>query len=133
MQFYPTTLTVPLIASRPTLKVVNIDCSMPKPEANLIDKLTLRPEVREKAHALLRLVHSKTGPGTGYDVGEAKAGLPAICAYIASKRYALYVTVYAFYFIYRSLKTYLVLVMQISPKKSHKRHPASHPKRSPAR
>ncbi|KAI0290911.1 hypothetical protein BC826DRAFT_1024960 [Russula brevipes] len=58
---------------------------MPKLEEALIDRLTLRPEVREKAHALLRTAHSKTGPGTGYDIGEAKTGLPAICAYIASK------------------------------------------------
>ena len=63
-----------------------IHCSMPKLEDALIDKLTLRPEVREKARTVLRLVHSKTGPGTGYDIGEAKTGLPAICAYIASKR-----------------------------------------------
>lgn len=61
---------------------------MPKLEESLIDKLTPRPEVREKARALLRTVHSKTGPGTGHDIGEAKIGLPAICAYIASKRYA---------------------------------------------
>lgn len=71
---------------------------MPKLEEALIDRLTLRPEVREKARALLRLVHSKTGPGTGYDIGEAKTGLPAICAYIASKRYVLHVPVYALYF-----------------------------------
>jgi transcription initiation factor TFIIIB Brf1 subunit/transcription initiation factor TFIIB len=76
---------------------------MPKPEEDLINRLTLRPEVKEKTRALLRLAHSKTGPGTGYDIGEAKVGLPAICAYIASKRYALYVTVYAFYFIYIEL------------------------------
>lgn len=61
---------------------------MPKPEEDLIDRLTTRPEVREKARAVLRSVHSKTGPGTGYDIGDAKSGLPAICAYIASKRYA---------------------------------------------
>jgi len=66
-----------------------IHCSMSKPEEALIDRLTLRPEVREKARVLLRLVHSTTGPGTGYDIGEAKTGLPAICAYIASKRYVL--------------------------------------------
>lgn len=59
---------------------------MPKLEEALIDRLTLRPEVREKARVLLRTVHSKTGPGTGYDIGEAKTGLPAICAYVASKR-----------------------------------------------
>ncbi|KAI9465001.1 hypothetical protein BJY52DRAFT_1393074 [Lactarius psammicola] len=58
---------------------------MPKLEDSLIENLTQRPEVREKARALLRTVHSKTGPGTGYDIGEAKIGLPAICAYIASK------------------------------------------------
>ncbi|KAH9999648.1 hypothetical protein BJV74DRAFT_165381 [Russula compacta] len=58
---------------------------MPKLEEALIDRLTLRPEVREKARVLLRTVHSKTGPGTGYDIGEAKTGLPAICAYVASK------------------------------------------------
>ncbi|KAH9002826.1 hypothetical protein EDB86DRAFT_3073958 [Lactarius hatsudake] len=58
---------------------------MPKLEESLIDNLTPRSEVREKARALLRTVHSKTGPGTGYDIGEAKIGLPAICAYIASK------------------------------------------------
>ncbi|KAH9065202.1 hypothetical protein EDB87DRAFT_1574400 [Lactarius vividus] len=58
---------------------------MPKLEESLIDNLTPRPEVRERTRALLRTVHSKTGPGTGYDIGEAKIGLPAICAYIASK------------------------------------------------
>ena len=61
---------------------------MPKPEEDLIDRLTTRPEVREKARVLLRTVHSITGPGTGYDIGDAKSGLPAICAYFASKRYA---------------------------------------------
>jgi len=63
---------------------------MPKPDEDLINRLTTRPEVREKARALLHSVHSKTGPGTGYDIGDAKSGLPAICAYIASKRYAYY-------------------------------------------
>ncbi len=63
---------------------------MPKPEEDLIDRLTTRPEVRKKARVLLRTVHSKTGPGTGYDISDAKSGLPAICAYIASKRYALF-------------------------------------------
>lgn len=61
---------------------------MPKLEEALIDKLTTRPEVRKKARALLRAVHSRTGPGTGYDIGEGKTGIPAICAFIASKRYA---------------------------------------------
>ena len=60
---------------------------MPKPEEDLIDRLTTRPEVRQKARAVLRAVHSKTGPGTGYDIGDAKSGLPAMCAYLASKRY----------------------------------------------
>jgi hypothetical protein len=63
---------------------------MPKPEEDLIDRLTTRLEVRKKARMLLRSVHSRTGPGTGYDIGDAKSGLPAICAYIASKRYALF-------------------------------------------
>jgi hypothetical protein len=62
---------------------------MPKLEEILIDRLTFRPEVREKARVLLRSVHSKSGPGTGYDIGDAKSGLPAICAYIASKAYVL--------------------------------------------
>jgi hypothetical protein len=67
---------------------------MPKLEETLIDRLTLRPEVREKARILLRTVHSKTGPGTGYDIGEAKTGLPAICAYLASKAYVLIFRIY---------------------------------------
>ncbi|KAI0301123.1 hypothetical protein B0F90DRAFT_1817148 [Multifurca ochricompacta] len=58
---------------------------MPKLEEALIERLTLRPDVRDKARALLRTVHSTTGPGTGYDISTAKTGLPAICAYIASK------------------------------------------------
>jgi transcription initiation factor TFIIIB Brf1 subunit/transcription initiation factor TFIIB len=62
---------------------------MPKLEEELIDKLTLRPEVREKARVLLRTIHSNSGPGTGHDIGDAKTGLPAICAYIASKAYVL--------------------------------------------
>jgi len=71
------------------LKSDTVNCKpMPKPEEDLINRLTTRPEVREKAHALLHNVHSKTGPGTGYDIGDAKSGLPAICAYLASKRYA---------------------------------------------
>lgn len=61
---------------------------MPKLEDDLIDRLTQRPEVRKAARALLLTVRSKTGPGTGYDIGDAKSGLPAICTYIASKRYA---------------------------------------------
>ena len=66
---------------------------MPKPEEDLINRLTTRPEVREKARAVLRAVHSTTGPGTGYDIRDAKSGLPAICAYLASKRYAYYLRV----------------------------------------
>jgi hypothetical protein len=65
---------------------------MPKLEEALIDRLTSRPDVREEARALLRTVHSRTGPGTGYRIGEGKTGVPAICAFIASKRYALCLT-----------------------------------------
>lgn len=70
---------------------------MPKPEEDLIDRLTQRPEVRKQARALLLAVRSKTGPGTGYDIGDAKSGLPAICTYIASKGYAQNVPIHAFY------------------------------------
>jgi hypothetical protein len=62
---------------------------MPKLEKVLVDRLTLRLEVREEACVLLRAVHSKTRPGTGYDIGEAKACLPVIYSYIASKAYVL--------------------------------------------
>lgn len=70
---------------------------MPKPEEDLIDRLTQRLEVRKQARALLLTVRSKTGPGTGYDIGDAKSGLPAICTYIASKRYAQNVPLHAFF------------------------------------
>src|SRR5712671_3878423 len=103
---------------------------MPKVEEALIDKLTLRPEVREKARALLRTVHSKTGPGTGYDIGEAKTGLPAICAYIACKRCAptsLHLRVYKI-----GCARSPVLVMPILLKKLPRRHPALHPRHSRA-
>jgi hypothetical protein len=43
----------------------------------LVDRLTLRLEVREKACVLLRAVHSKTRPGTSYDIGEAKLVYPS--------------------------------------------------------
>lgn len=107
--------------------------AMPKPEEDLIDRLTLRPEVREKARALLRAAHSKTGPGTGYDIGDAKSGLPAICTYIASKRYT-YKSL-STRFLSRELIIWNVLVpaMQTSPKKSPRRHHALHPRRFPAR
>jgi hypothetical protein len=68
---------------------------MTKLEDALIDKLTSHPDVRDKARALLRAVHSRTGPGTGYDIGEGKTGIPAICAFIASKRFASFL--YAFF------------------------------------
>jgi hypothetical protein len=90
-----------------TIELAQIQTTpMPKPEEDLIDRLTTRPEVREKARALLRAAHSSTGPGTGYDIGDAKSGLPAICAYIASKWYACLPT-YAFSF---SRRAHLIVV-----------------------
>ncbi|KAI0263982.1 hypothetical protein BC834DRAFT_884865 [Gloeopeniophorella convolvens] len=58
---------------------------MSKLEESLINRLTPRLEVRRDAHEMLRTVHARTGPGKGYDVGEGKTGVPAICAYLASK------------------------------------------------
>jgi len=106
---------------------------MPKLEEVLIDRLTLRPEVREKARALLRTVHSKTGPGTGYEIGEAKTGLPAICAYLASKRYARDIPVYAFSSRVLITGNALVLAMRILLKTLRRRRPALHPRHLRAR
>ncbi|PCH40114.1 hypothetical protein WOLCODRAFT_162106 [Wolfiporia cocos MD-104 SS10] len=48
--------------------------------------LCSRPETLNKAQELLNAASVKTGPGTGYDLGDAAGnGLPAICAYLASE------------------------------------------------
>ncbi|KAG6816820.1 hypothetical protein H0H87_002663 [Tephrocybe sp. NHM501043] len=43
-------------------------------------------ETLNTARAILRLAQQKTGPGSGFELGPFRTGLPAICAYLASKR-----------------------------------------------
>ncbi|TFK62487.1 hypothetical protein BDN72DRAFT_903191 [Pluteus cervinus] len=53
---------------------------------DLIRRLCRQEETVEEAQSIYRIAQVKTGPGSGYDLGPHTTGLPAICAYIASKR-----------------------------------------------
>ncbi|KAK0187769.1 hypothetical protein F5146DRAFT_1141230 [Armillaria mellea] len=52
---------------------------------HLFNQLCDDTETRETAKEIYRLANAKTGPGSGFDLGALKTGLPAICVYIALK------------------------------------------------
>ncbi|KAF8651923.1 hypothetical protein AX16_004568 [Volvariella volvacea WC 439] len=52
----------------------------------LLRRICAEDETYLTAQPLLRLAQVRTGPGSGHDLGPHTVGLPAICAYIASKR-----------------------------------------------
>ncbi|KAI0311354.1 hypothetical protein OF83DRAFT_1087762 [Amylostereum chailletii] len=54
-------------------------------EKKQLDALCSNPDVRFQAEGLLHKARSRTAPGSGYDIGNGKTGLAAICAYLASK------------------------------------------------
>lgn len=58
---------------------------MLRPQEQQIRKLCAKRETISKARELLHSASVRTGPGTGYNLGEGKSGLPAICAFIASQ------------------------------------------------
>ena len=49
-------------------------------------------ETFEKAKSVLYTAKLKTGPGSGYELGEGATGLPAICAYLAAEKSVLFLT-----------------------------------------
>ncbi|KAG6839594.1 hypothetical protein C0991_001046 [Blastosporella zonata] len=56
------------------------------PHDDLLQTMCNSEETLSSAQAILRLALQKTGPGSGFELGSYKTGLPAICAYIASTR-----------------------------------------------
>ncbi|KAI0080653.1 hypothetical protein K474DRAFT_1672428 [Panus rudis PR-1116 ss-1] len=59
--------------------------SLSKPEKATLARICSRGDTRVRAELLLQSAKMKTGPGTGYDLGEARSGLAAICALLASE------------------------------------------------
>ncbi|KAF8628682.1 hypothetical protein AX15_003803 [Amanita polypyramis BW_CC] len=53
---------------------------------HLLNNMNLNPETLELAKSILRETTVRTKPGSGFELGPHTTGLPAICAYIASKR-----------------------------------------------
>ncbi|KAH8818618.1 hypothetical protein DL96DRAFT_1820052 [Flagelloscypha sp. PMI_526] len=53
---------------------------------HLLSLICTQPETLAKAKVLLHEALLKTAPGSGFDIGPFKSGLPAICAYIASQK-----------------------------------------------
>ncbi len=60
---------------------------MANPIIDRLVKLCKTEETFIKARALWKTAELKTGPGSGYSIGDAAVGLPAICAFIASQQY----------------------------------------------
>ncbi|TFY76878.1 hypothetical protein EWM64_g7135 [Hericium alpestre] len=58
---------------------------MPTPHEEQLIRLCHRKEVLARSQALYHTLRTKTGPGTGYDLGQGASGLPSICAYLASE------------------------------------------------
>ncbi|KAG6919248.1 hypothetical protein DXG01_008044 [Tephrocybe rancida] len=56
------------------------------PQDELLRSICHSTETLNSAQAILRLAQQRTGPGSGFELGPYKTGLPAICAYIASTR-----------------------------------------------
>ncbi|KAJ7213891.1 hypothetical protein GGX14DRAFT_617644 [Mycena pura] len=49
-----------------------------------INRLCTDPKTNDEAKRLFRLARANTAAGSGFDVGEDRVGLPAVCAYLAS-------------------------------------------------
>ncbi|KAI0947185.1 hypothetical protein AcV7_009676 [Taiwanofungus camphoratus] len=58
---------------------------MSRPQDILLRRLCPKPETLTKAQVILHTAAAKTGPGSGYELGQGAPGLPAICAYIAAQ------------------------------------------------
>ncbi|KAF5377882.1 hypothetical protein D9615_006679 [Tricholomella constricta] len=56
------------------------------PHDDLLRSICNSEETLNDALAVLRLAQQKTAPGSGYELGPHRTGLPAISAYIASRR-----------------------------------------------
>jgi hypothetical protein len=52
-----------------------------------LNRFGLEPERLQLAKSLLHTAQLRTGSGSGHELDKGAAGLPAICAYIACKRY----------------------------------------------
>jgi hypothetical protein len=59
------------------------------PNDHLLKNFCDKTETLVQAQVLLRLAQTKTGPGSGHELGSHTTGLPAICSYIASQRHVL--------------------------------------------
>lgn len=57
----------------------------PRPEQAQIELLCNRPETQKRAQDILTLAKAKTGRGTSYNIEKSRAGLPAVCALLASQ------------------------------------------------
>ncbi|KAF8073981.1 hypothetical protein FPV67DRAFT_1480084 [Lyophyllum atratum] len=55
------------------------------PHDDLLRTICQSEETLKEAQAVFRLAQQKTGAGSGFELGPHRTGLPAICAYIASK------------------------------------------------
>ena len=52
-----------------------------------INRLCTDPKTNDEAKRLFRLARANTAAGSGFDVGEDRVGLPAVCAYLASLKF----------------------------------------------
>lgn len=54
--------------------------------AKTIESLCHDKKTRDEAKRLLQIARANTGVGSGFDLGEVRTGLAAVCAYEASQR-----------------------------------------------
>lgn len=60
---------------------------MTTPQQQQLARICGNAETISKARELLNLAQTKTGPGSGHNLGSNASALPAICAYLASERF----------------------------------------------
>ncbi|KAJ6584017.1 hypothetical protein DFH09DRAFT_265269 [Mycena vulgaris] len=56
------------------------------PHTTTIEKLCHDPKTRQEANNFLVKARTNTAIGSGFDLGEARTGLPAVCAFLASEK-----------------------------------------------
>ena len=57
------------------------------PNEHLLDNFSASKETRSRGGDILRLAQAKTAPGSGRELRELTAGLPAACILVASEEY----------------------------------------------
>ncbi|KAF8210469.1 hypothetical protein K438DRAFT_2011847 [Mycena galopus ATCC 62051] len=55
-------------------------------DTQIIERLTSDNQTSEEAKNLIRLARANTGVGSGFDLGEDRTGLAAVCTYLASQK-----------------------------------------------